>query len=421
MNIQKDKFTFILKKCFTPLYSDQIVFFLILFYVVSIFFLEISLVPNRIALFCLILFLVLDYLYNQIPIRLRLRDSPTQLFFILPFVFFLIYNCNYGDVMLNIIIPLLWIVLSSRPFTNGKAIAYLYKALNISICAAFLLCLTGVLLKLNDEIPKYWWNAFVHKSFTQALSQHPSYLSLYAVIAVNGNLDKLYNNIIEGRFSLLTVVFLVVSFAFVVLISAKMAYIILGLFFFIFLGRLLVAKKIKWALVFSAAFLTMTSVIYIALPSIYNRVTTDYSTFVKSDFKLDNTSPASERIYIWKTSFDIISESQLGEFCVKTKEQIWSRIEKKDKENLEEKNAHNNFLEFGLKYGVLGIILLLLFVCWCFNFFRKTRNFLFLGIVLTFLFFSLTESTLVREMGVIYMAFIFQIHIINISKRCIYE
>jgi O-antigen ligase len=323
--------------------------------------------------------------------------------------------------MLNIIIPLLWIVLSSRPFTNGKAIAYLYKALNISICAAFLLCLTGVLLKLNDEIPKYWWNAFVHKSFTQALSQHPSYLSLYAVIAVNGNLDKLYNNIIEGRFSLLTVVFLVVSFAFVVLISAKMAYIILGLFFFIFLGRLLVAKKIKWALVFSAAFLTMTSVIYIALPSIYNRVTTDYSTFVKSDFKLDNTSPASERIYIWKTSFDIISESQLGEFCVKTKEQIWSRIEKKDKENLEEKNAHNNFLEFGLKYGVLGIILLLLFVCWCFNFFRKTRNFLFLGIVLTFLFFSLTESTLVREMGVIYMAFIFQIHIINISKRCIYE
>ncbi|CAN0536568.1 unnamed protein product, partial [Scytosiphon promiscuus] len=121
-------------------------------------------------------------------------------------------------------------------------------------------------------------------------------------------------------------------------------------------------------------------------------------------------------IYIWKTCIDSIAKNPFGRLCIDTKKQIWLSQEKTNKESLVEKNAHNNFLEFGLRYGTLGIFILLSLVILCFYLFIKYKNYVFLGVFLIFLLFSMTESTLVREMGVIYMAFIFQLHLLNLKK-----
>ncbi|WP_400071315.1 O-antigen ligase family protein [Zobellia russellii] len=416
MNIQEKSFIHRFKKYMSSPYRGQIVFLLILLYVISIFFLEVTLVPNRIALLFMFIFSILSYLYYREPLRLRLSDLHAQLFFILPLFFFIVNGCNDRVLMLNIVVPMLWLILGSRFFSSTRIIIYVYKSLNISICIVFFLCLTSVLLKLSNGAPEYWWNSFVHKSFVEVLNQHPSYLSLYALAGVNANLNDLYCCIIKRRFQLLTIIFLIVSIVFLILVSAKMAYIILALFFLIFLGRLLASKKYIWALSFVLISGIIIIFLYMVLPSIGNRITTDYKTFVTNDFEIDNNSPASERIHIWRTSITLIKENPFGRFCMDTKEQIWSRLDKTNKQELVEKNAHNNFLEFGLRYGVLGIIVLFLFVLVCFYFFIKYKDFLFLGVLLIFLLFSMTESTLVREMGVIYMAFIFQLHLLNLKK-----
>ncbi|SIS38205.1 O-antigen ligase [Zobellia uliginosa] len=416
MNIQENSFILRFKKYMSSPYSGQIVFLLILLYVLSIFFLEITLVPNRITLLCMFVFSILSYLYHREPLRLRLRDLYTQLFFILPLFFFIVNGCNDRVLMLNIVIPLLLLILGSKFFSSTRIIVYLYKSLNISICIIFFLCLTSVLLKLSDRTPEYWWNSFVHKSFVEILNQHPSYVSMLVLVAINGNLERLYRSILENKVIGLSLGVFALNLTFLVLLSSKMAYLILVVLFALFVVRLIVANKLKWVGGILFVFVVLISVLYYTLPSIKDRITVDYRTFASKNFVLDNNSPASERIHIWRTSIMLIEENPFGRFCIDTKEQIWSRLDKTNKEELVEKNAHNNFLEFGLRYGVLGIIVLFLFVLVCFYFFIKYKDFLFLGVLLIFLLFSLTESTLFREMGVIYMAFIFQLHLLNLKK-----
>ncbi|WP_194525302.1 O-antigen ligase family protein [Zobellia roscoffensis] len=292
----------------------------------------------------------------------------------------------------------------------------MYESLNVIIAIVFVLCIGDVILDLSHNVPKYWWNLFVHRSLVSVLNLHPSYVSMLVLVAINGNLERLYRSILENKVIGLSLGIFALNLTFLVLLSSKMAYLILVVLFALFVVRLIVANKLKWVGGILFVFVVLISVLYNTLPSIKDRITVDYRTFASKNFALDNNSPASERIHIWRNSIALIEENPFGRFCIDTKEQIWSRLDKTNKEELVEKNAHNNFLEFGLRYGVLGIIVLFLFVLVCFYFFIKYKDFLFLGVLLIFLLFSLTESTLVREMGVIYMAFIFQLHLLNLKK-----
>ncbi|WP_108245601.1 O-antigen ligase family protein [Muricauda brasiliensis] len=406
-----------LKKFFIPHIRSKIVHCLIFVYVLSIFFLELTLIPNRIALFAMLLYAMGSAFYQKPSISWDASSTITQGFFFLPFLFFVINGCNMRPFMLNSIIPVFFFIFSTRAFRESSSTDYLYSTLNISVCIVFVICMSSVLLKISDDLPVYWWNDFVHRSLVSVLNFHPSYLSLFVLIAINGNLNKLYQNISKGTLYKGTLFYLIITTVFLVLIAAKMAYIILFVFYILFLRRLFAIRKFKWTFSFLLGLMVVSIIMYKTLPSIKDRVTVDYRTFVKNDFAWDNKSPASERIYIWRTSTEIIKRYPLGQFCKDTKNLIWAKMEKANKQVLEEKNAHNNFLEFGLRYGVFGILLIVLFLILSFRLILKHQDFLFLGVFLIFVFFSLTESTAVRELGVIYMAFFYQYHVINPDKK----
>lgn len=405
-------------------------FFILLVYVLSIFLLEIIPIINRIAMGILIIISLLDY-YTLRKVEINKQSLFLQFFFILPFIYSLVLLCNGNFTLLNVAFPIFLLILNADIFKGERILNQVYKALNISAVIVFVICLVGVvyrfynnyflsnsLIEAFSEISKiYWWNNFVHKSLVSPLDIHPSYLCLFTLLAINKNINNLLNDIKIDKIDKENLIYLLVIILFTILIASKMAYMVLACLISIFLIRLARKRFYKQIVLVLFIIIPFLSSLYYFLPSIRDRITVDYRNFEQSSFDLDNHSPASERIFIWKTSAKIMVENPLGLYCINSKEIIWNRLDKSDKTELIEKNAHNNFLEFGLIYGYLGIILLIAFLIYSVQKAINNKDCVFLGVIFVFILFSLVESTLVREMGVLYMAFIFQLHLINTRKQ----
>lgn len=68
-------------------------------------------------------------------------------------------------------------------------------------------------------------------------------------------------------------------------------------------------------------------------------------------------------------------------------------------------NPHNQFLTFGITLGVFSIILFILLLSWLFYLAIKQKNYIFLSFIIMFTLFSLTESTLATNKGIIFFVF----------------
>lgn len=71
---------------------------------------------------------------------------------------------------------------------------------------------------------------------------------------------------------------------------------------------------------------------------------------------------------------------------------------------LEEYNAHNQYLEFILDYGLFGICSFLLLLIYLYYYQIKQKNLLAILILNTFIIFFITESLLVRQSGIMLFA-----------------
>ena len=84
----------------------------------------------------------------------------------------------------------------------------------------------------------------------------------------------------------------------------------------------------------------------------------------------------------------------------------------------EDYNAHNQYLEVFLEFGLLGFILFLsmiLYLLWIFN---KNKDFSALSILLVFLIYMLTESIFQRHSGIVIFSFLIALYLNeNISKK----
>lgn len=406
-------------------YKIEILFLSIFLYVQSIFFLEIAPLFNRISLCAIIL--ISFGSFNLKNVKVGEYPVLSQIFFALPLFYSGFLLCNGNYVVLNILFPIFFLVFNTDIFKENNILDQVYKSLNISIVIVFIICLIGVGIRLYDDffignsinnavnsISKvYWWNYFVHKSLVSVLAIHPSYLSLFTLLSINKGFNNLFNNIKLRKIDKTNLFYLLTVTCFTIMIASKMAYLVLICFICLFLIRLIKLNFYKEFILVLFGTLFFLSLLYHFLPSIRDRITVDFRNFKQSGFALDNNSPASERIYIWKTSADIIMDNPGGLFCLNSKEVIWSHLKKSDKTALIEKNAHNNFLEFGVMYGFLGIIVLFIFSGYSIYLAIDNMDYVFLGVILIFLLFSIVESTLVREIGVIYMAFIFQLHLLK--------
>lgn len=390
--------------------SEKSLIWLIRLYFVSLFLLEITLLPNRVAMGLLLIYITISI--NKSTLK-NLFKNPFLLFFIFPLIYSALFLCNSDRVTLNIIVLIMAIFFTVIKL-NKTAFKEIYKTLNYSLLSLFVVCLvyTTINQLLNEGFTGYWWNNYTHKSFIQLTKLHPSYLSIFILSTIFWNFKQLLdNNFYRRRLLIFKTAGLLF---FLVLIASKMALIILALLLTLLL--IVTVKKGKsLTLIILGLMIIIASTIF--FPSIKNRLTNDYNLIKESNFKIDNTSKVSERIFLWKTSVNIIKKTPLGNYCLNSKDVIQTINMKKNVNNDEKKNSHNNFFEFGIIYGVLGLVLMGVFSGYLFYFFYLSRDLMGFSLSLIFVLFSLVESTMVRELGVIFFSTLLQGQYLKIKHK----
>lgn len=245
-----------------------------------------------------------------------------------------------------------------------------------------------------------WWNLWHYESFTAPLSLHPTYLSLFLL---TGLVMLLFGSAGPGLKKEMPASGPALFGAYLLglwLSASKVALVALLMILFLFLIYQLTRSSGRRSLAF-AALIVIALLATWASPPIRHRLTHELRTALQP-LPTDTPSRFSERRALWKSSLTemdrhpLIGTSFRG---ISSRQAIYPRAKFFYTPLEKPMNAHNNFIETGLRYGlVFGILLLISTI---FGLYRATRkrSFEVLGLLLVFLIVSMTESFLFREQG----------------------
>lgn len=125
-----------------------------------------------------------------------------------------------------------------------------------------------------------------------------------------------------------------------------------------------------------------------------------------------------KRINRWKSTLEVFDISNIwfgfGAGNAKqalTKAYLNNELEIAAKNNY---NTHNQYLQNLLEYGVFGTLLFLIFICYSLSCAIKIKSEVLIILIFSFLVFSITESTLKRQKGIVFLAFI---SAVSVRKR----
>lgn len=245
-----------------------------------------------------------------------------------------------------------------------------------------------------------WWNLWHYKSLTESLSLHPTYLSLFLLVGMVMLLFEqktlaLKNGFNYGRLTLLGIYLIALW-----LVSSKIALLSLGLILSIFWFHAAARYSKRQSFALGLLLVTAFSV-PLTSPSIRHRLTNELNTALQA-FPAEVPNRITERRALWKSSFIEMDRHPIAGTSfrgIKSRDAIYTKAKFFYNPLEKPMNAHNNFIEFGLRYGILlGALLLLTSIFGLYKAFRlRSLEILSLGIVLITV--SMTESFLVREQG----------------------
>jgi hypothetical protein len=245
-----------------------------------------------------------------------------------------------------------------------------------------------------------WWNLWHYKNLTQSLSLHPTYLSLFLlsglVMLLFGSDGPSLKNEIRGSDLSLFGVYLIALW----MVSSKIALVAMMLVLFIFWIQKLAGSPKRQSIVFGIL-IAASTILPLTSPSIQHRLTHELETAMQP-LPTDAPNRISERRALWKSAFiemgrhPIYGSSFRG---IKSRDAIFPKAKFFYSPLEKPMNAHNNFIEGGLRYGILfGVLLFLSSIFGLYIALRK-NSLEVLGFVLVCVIVSMTESFLFREQG----------------------
>ena len=312
------------------------------------------------------------------------------------------------------------VVLSTTKYLDNRAVRKILGFFTATCFIAAVICLTNALyfhFVQNDS--SY---LFYHKLGSAVNFDHAVYFSFYIgvsifiVITFLKHKWEVLSATRRSSYVLLTIFFIV----FLVLLSSKMIIPAVLLLCASFLWRVIVQKKgILIGLVALFLFLGACGLVIFAVPNIKERfkeiLVDKYdqtNPLLLDDYEFYHFTGGAIRLAIWKMSVEIVNERKawllgLGtgdSQDVLTATYIEKHVYPGDKtlgiKGFLHYNAHNQFIQFYLIFGVIGV---LLFLCILTLSFRVAfaHSTLFLLFLTLFTCFSLTESTLYVQKGIV--------------------
>lgn len=377
---------------------EKIIFFLL---PLSILFSSLTFIPNRILVVCLLLII---FVRNRFFTSLIFKKK----WIILAGVLYVLLIALGNEYLSKE--ALLFLTLPLYPFLYGQSSLTKFLLKKYFILAVFTYSMLIVLIKsfkiisfgvLDFFQQEQWWNQVLYKNLTIELHAHPTYVAMFIMASIVMLLDQINKK--EKYFSFVNYVFILsLSLLVLLLLVVKISFLALLMILIVFMFFLLSKSHIKTAVISMILFI-LTSIIAYNIPGIKHRLLVDLRSMQNIEPDRLEINRLMERTALWKASLNYMNQNPIVGSSIQgvsSKSSIYP-VAKSIYPQLEsQKNCHNNFLEFGVRYGFIGIGLFSLFILFFLREGIKLASFEIIGLWILIFCFSLTESFMFREQGI---------------------
>jgi O-antigen ligase len=245
---------------------------------------------------------------------------------------------------------------------------------------------TGQLLPSNSISEFTYHDAFSRYAFSEFIGMHPSYLSMYILFAIVIVFNK-------TKISNILIFVIVAIFAlFLFILSSKNQMIVFLILLIVLFWRLLKFRVLIKSIVISAILL-----LFGFLGSTNDQI--------KYRFSSELVNSNSDRIDLLSSAKEVIAKHWfVGVGIGDRNDEMNKRLIKRERTDLINYNAHNQFLDYMLTFGVFGLVgfLAILFVP-----VNKEMDITFVLFLFIIACASLTESILFRQKGLTFFLFFY--------------
>ncbi len=351
----------------------------------------------------LIFFMVAWLAFGQFRIKkeLLLKNWSRILILSSPFwiaLLGLLYTDNFHAAQRELELKLPFLILSLAIFThhwNENSDSFLLKQFTLGLLSASFLAVVKVAYFNYYELGNY----FFYSRFAEFLDKHTTYFSLFAVVSLLYILNILLLKKINKLIAILGLLFFL---GLLYILSVRIS--ILALMFGSFLLLVLYLKAnrrflpLLLAPIFLALFYISPNFEKRAAPSVIENAEINDSDF---------------RMLHWKAVLKTIEHNNIiiGKGTRGNRDYLYAKYKEYGLSSaVEEKyNAHNQFLEIMLDYGLLGLLLFLAMLAYIMILFIRQKQYFALVALLVFIIYMFTESILERQSGIVLFALLISV------------
>jgi O-antigen ligase len=262
-------------------------------------------------------------------------------------------------------------------------------------------------------------SVFFYHQFSSGIGIHAVYLAAYAVFSIH----ILWHYTPWEEWLLRTVSLIAIGFltASCFLLSSKMmlAVLLIGVLTRLFMSMAITIKK---KVVLGTGFLMLLISGILFLPNLKQRFDFELRTELRTikPYELPdetNLTGTSFRLLVWKHSIEIIKQEKawlygvgIGDFQELLNKRyaatgMYMGNPETNDVGYKNYNPHNQYIELLLSVGIIGLMPFIFIIFYLFNRFLKYRNMLLLQLTLMLVFFSLSESVLATNKGIVFFMF----------------
>ncbi len=386
-----------------------------------------------------LLFSLLEFNFRK-RLAQNLASNYIKILFALQLVLFLLVLSNvifaedFSKILKNVIqklslliFPLLF-ALSGKLYKNKKDL-FLKLFILSNIIMSFICIMTAFYNSLSYNegawhfIP-YDINHFSYFTNSKlSIFHHRSYFSMYIVFSIailfyfNEKLKFFEGKLKKTIFWFLLLFFMVMVF----LLSSRAGMLSLFILFSVQIIRKIYFLKNTYYKILTVTIISLM-IVFVFRNERINRTVNQILLF---ENKKQDSKPikAPARIYLWKASTELIKENFLVGIGAEKFQSVfnkkYSEISGRDINDVTKQslNAHNQFLEQFVKYGIFGFLLLISLFIYPIIVSFKRKNYLFLSFLLITGFNFLFESMLNTIAGIVFFAFFFNYFIFVFNEE----
>jgi O-antigen ligase len=390
-------------------------------------------IANKISYYHILLFLIslpFDRFYSQLILlsfiihtllhvkKERLRYSFSRKVIILQSVYFLtiictLYTINIKGAFLDwdkqlsiFVFPLLF------GFTSLDIRKYKLQLLEIFSIACTLtiayLYIDAFRIIYYKHLPfsTLFSEVFINHNFSQPIGTHATYLSMYVALSLSC-LIYLYTKEISQIKKTIFIICCFVLFAGLIQLCSKAVFIAVIFIITVVLPYFLLEgnKRIK--------FIVITAIISaLTLVAIFNTdvLRIRYFTSLQSDLTKVSVTHDESRLLRWNSALKVIKKSPVIGFGTGSEVPVLKDQYFKDKlyqSYVSELNAHNQYLSFLLRSGIIGLLIYLFILGFGFRESVKRKDVIFLSFMILVATVSISENILDVNKGIFFYSFFF--------------